>query len=182
MHKRTLYSACTTACDAHADSRTRHTKCKNAARGHIAFSHFGDAAAILSARGLVHKRWHASISQGSCICTSYTSVTYDMHMHICTRCTLYTCACRTAQNPCQKRASLMQHCMVAASRVDPIWPKLVFSATADCALHPYVSTTYGDRYHIHISKVEFLCAAGEKVRNWEVKRSNFSEKMAIRTT
>ena len=58
-----------------------------------------------------------------------------MHMHICTRCTMYTCACRTAQNPCQKRASLMQHCMVAASRVDPIWPKLVFSATADCALH-----------------------------------------------
>ena len=45
---------------------------ENAARGHIAFSHFGDAAAILSARGLVHKRWHASISQGSCICTSYT--------------------------------------------------------------------------------------------------------------
>ena len=39
------------------------------------------------------------------------------------------------------RASLMQHCMVAASRVDP-WPKLVFSATTDCALHPYVSTTY----------------------------------------
>ena len=142
MHKRTLYSACTTACDAHADSRTRHTKCKNAARGHIAFSHFGDAAAILSARGLVHKRWHASISQGSCICTSYTSVTYDMHMQICTRCTLYTCACRTAQNPWPKtRASLMQHCMVAASRVDP-WPKLVFSATTDCALHPYVSTTY----------------------------------------
>ena len=121
-----------------------HTSHGNAARGHIAFSHFGDAAAILSARGLVHKRWHASISQGSCICTSYTSVTYDMHMdmHICTRCTMYTCACRTAQNPCQKRASLMQHCMVAASRVDPIWPKLVFSATADCALHPYVSTTY----------------------------------------
>ena len=26
MHKRTVYSACTTACDAHADSRTRHTK------------------------------------------------------------------------------------------------------------------------------------------------------------
>ena len=26
MHKRTLYSTCTTACDAHADSRTRHTK------------------------------------------------------------------------------------------------------------------------------------------------------------
>ena len=45
---------------------------ENAARGHIAFSHFGDAAAILSARGLVHKRWHASISQGSCICTSHT--------------------------------------------------------------------------------------------------------------
>ena len=93
---------------------------ENAARGHIAFSHFGDAAAILSARGLVHKRWHASISQGSCICTSYTSVTYDMHMHICTRCTMYTCACRRAQNPCQ-RASPTQHCMVAAtSRVDPM--------------------------------------------------------------
>ena len=28
---------------------------ENAARGHIAFSHFGDAAAVLSARGLVHK-------------------------------------------------------------------------------------------------------------------------------
>ena len=54
---------------------------------------------------------------------------------------MYTCACRTAQNPCQKPASLMQHCMVAASRVDP-WPKLVFSATTDCALHPYVSATY----------------------------------------
>ena len=80
------------------------------------------------------------------------------------------------------RASLMQHCMVAASRVDPIWPKLVFSATADCALHPYVSTTYGDRYHVHVSKVEFLRAAGEKFGNWEVKRSSFSEKMAILTT
>ena len=79
------------------------------------------------------------------------------------------------------RASLMQHCMVAASRVDP-WPKLVFSATADCALHPYVSTTYGDRYHVHVSKVEFLRAAGENFGNWEVKRSSFSEKMAIRTT
>ena len=38
---------------------------ENAARGHIAFSHFGDAAAVLSARGLVHKRRQASISQGS---------------------------------------------------------------------------------------------------------------------
>ena len=51
---------------------------ENAARGHIAFSHFGDAAAILSARGLVHKRWHASISQGSCICTSYTFKVYAL--------------------------------------------------------------------------------------------------------
>ena len=84
-----------------------------------------------------------------------------MHMHICMRCTLYTCVCRTAQNSCQKRASLMQHCMVAASRVDPIWSKLVFSATADCALHPYVSTTYGDRYHIHIARSSF-CAPQAK--------------------
>ena len=76
----------------------------------------------------------------------------------------------------------MQHCMVAASRVDPIWDKLVFSVTANCALHPYVSTTYGDRYHVHVSKVECLRAAGEKFGNWEVKRSHFSEKMAIRTT
>ena len=44
----------------------------------------------------------------------------------------------------QKRASLMQHCIVAAS------PRSIqhglswcsFSATADCALHPYVSATY----------------------------------------
>ena len=131
---RTLYS-CRTACDVACSSRTH----ENAARGHtLPFRTVGDATAILSARGLVHKRWHASISQGSCICTSYTSVTYDMHMHICARAAHCTqCACRTAQNPCQKRASLMQHCMVAASRVDPIWPKLVFSATADCALHPY---------------------------------------------
>ena len=29
-----------------------------------------------------YKRWHASISQGSCMCTSYTSVTYaHAHMH-----------------------------------------------------------------------------------------------------
>ena len=64
---------------------------ENAARGHIAFSHFGDAAAVLSARVLVNKRWHASISQGSCICTSHTCtsalpcVRYirhaDAHMH-----------------------------------------------------------------------------------------------------
>ena len=141
---------------------------ENAARGHIAFSHFGDAAAILSARGLVHKRWHASISQGSCICTSYTSVTYDMHMHICTRCTLYTCACRTALNPCQKRASLMQHCMVAASRVDP-WPKSWCSAqqqTARC-IHTYPPPT-GDRYHVHVSKVEFLRAAARRRIFWKL--------------
>ena len=76
------------------------------------------------------------------------------------------------------RASLMQHCMVAASRVDP-WPKLVFSATTDCALHPYVSTTYRRPiYHVHVSKVEFLRAAGNRFGNWEVKRSSFTEKIA----
>ena len=80
------------------------------------------------------------------------------------------------------RASLMQHCMVAASRVDP-WPKSWCSAqqqTARC-IHTYPPPT-GDRYHVHVSKVEFLRAAGENFGNWEVKRSSFSEKMAIRTT
>ena len=149
MHAQTnplqrVYDCVRCAC---ANSRTRHTK--NAARGHIAFSHFGDAAAILSARGLVHKRWHASISQGSCICTSYTFKVYALaitllrhahaHMHA-----LHNVHMRVpygTESLPKTRASLMQHCMVAASRVDP-WPKLVFSATTDCALHPYVSTTY----------------------------------------
>ena len=45
---------------------------ENAARGHIAFSHFGDAAAIISARGLVHKRWHAP--------TSAKAHAWDMHV------------------------------------------------------------------------------------------------------
>ena len=50
MHKRTLYSACTTACDAHVLIRAHVTR--NAAGGHIAFSHFGDAAAIPLHAGL----------------------------------------------------------------------------------------------------------------------------------
>ena len=102
---------------------------ENAARGHIAFSHFGDAAAVLSARVLVNKRWHASISQGSCICTSYT----------CTCITLYTtCGCtyaRAAQctptravghripanEPCRRSTAWLQppHASIQ-------WPKLVF--------------------------------------------------------
>ena len=170
-----------------ACSRRAH---ENAARGHIAFSHFGDAAAILSARGLVHKRWHASISQGSCICTSYTFKVYALaitllrhahaHMHA-----LHNVHMRVpygTESLPKTRASLMQHCMVAASRVDP-WPKSWCSAqqqTARC-IHTYPPPT-GDRYHVHVSKVEFLRAAGENFGNWEVKRSSFSEKMAIRTT
>ena len=169
-----MYDCVRCAC---ANSRTRHTKTRLEAtlpcRALEMQLQFSLHAGLFTSGGMLPS------AKAHCICTSYTSVTYDMHMHICTRCTLYTCACRTAQNPCQKRASLMQHCMVATSRVDPIWPKLVFSATADCALHPYVSTTYGDRYHVHVSEVEFLRAAGENFGNWEVKRSSFSEKMAI---
>ena len=53
------------------------------------------------------------------ICITLHAI-YDMQMHICTRCTMYTYACRRAQNPCQ-RAVPTQHCMVAAtSRVDPM--------------------------------------------------------------
>ena len=84
---------------------------ENAARGHIAFSHFGDAAAILSARGLVHKRcWHASISQGSCICTSL------LYMHICI--TLYTtCTCTYA------RAAQCTHARAVGHRIPANEPR-----------------------------------------------------------
>ena len=144
MHKQTLYSACTTACDAHANSRTRHTKTRLEAT--LPFRtlemqlQFSLHAGLFTSGGMLPSAKAHAYARPIHAHLHYP--VYDMHMHICTRCTLYTCACRTAQNPCQKRASLMQHCMVAASRVDPIWPKLVFSATADCALHPYVSTTY----------------------------------------
>ena len=77
MHAQTnplqrVYDCVRYAC---ANSRTRHTKTRLEAtlpfrtlEMQLQFS--------LSARGLVHKRWHASISQGSCICTSYTFKVY----------------------------------------------------------------------------------------------------------
>ena len=121
---------------------------ENAARGHIAFSHFGDAAAVLSARVLVNKRWHASISQGSCICTSHTCTSALPCMRYTTcRCTYARAAQCTptravghiipANEPRRRSTAWLQppHASIQ-------WPKLVFSATADCALHPYVSTTY----------------------------------------
>ena len=131
----THYS-CRTSCD-----RMLIRADENAARGHIAFSHFGDAAAILSARGLVHKRWHASISQGSCICTPYTidmhTLLYDIYINICT-CT-YTRAAQCtharavghripANEPRRRSTAWLQppHASIQ-------WPKLVLSATADCA-------------------------------------------------
>ena len=171
MHAQTnplqrVYDCVRYAC---ANSRTRHTKTRLEAT--LPFRTLEMQLQLSLHAGLftTHKRcWHASISQGSCICTSYTC-TFALpcirhahaHMHA-----LHNVHMRVpygTESLPKTRALLMQHCMVAASRVDPIWPKLVFSATADCALHPNVSTTYGDRYHVHVSKVEFLRAAGENL-------------------
>ena len=63
----------------------------------------------------------------------YFSVTYDMHMHILEYAdTLHNVHMRVpyGTESLPKRASLTQHCMVAAARVDPIWPKLVFSGNS----------------------------------------------------
>ena len=66
-----------------------------------------------------------------------------------------TCTCTYARAAQCTHARAVRHRILAKTSladaalhgcsftaVDPIWPKLVFSATADCALHPYVSTTY----------------------------------------
>ena len=136
-----------------ACSRRAH---ENAARGHIAFSRFGDAAAVLSARGLVHKRWpwrwHSSItgiSQGSCILLLRTTchALHNIHMRV------------PYGTESQKRASLMQHCMVAASPRSIQYGLSWCSAQQQIArcIHTYPPPT-GDRYHVHVSKVEFLQA------------------------
>ena len=85
---------------------------ENAARGHIAFSHFGDMQLQFSP--------HACLYTSGGMLPSAKAHAYSRpipahsHMRLCTRCTMYTYACRRAQNPCQ-RASPTQHCMAAAT-------------------------------------------------------------------
>ena len=88
----THYS-CRTSCD-----RMLIRAHENAARGHIAFSHFGDAAAIISACGLGSQHTSGAGMLPSAKAHAYARPihahlhypVYDMHMHICTRCTMYT--------------------------------------------------------------------------------------------
>ena len=190
MHAQTnplqrVYDCVRCAC---ANSRTRHTKTRLEAT--LPFRTLEMQLQFSLHAGLFTSGGMLPSAKAPCICTSYTFKVYALaitllrhahaHMHA-----LHNVHMRVPYGieflP-KTRASLMQHCMVAASRVDP-WPKSWCSAqqqTARC-IHTYPPPT-GDRYHVHVSKVEFLRAAGEKFGNWEVKRSIFSEKMAIRTT
>ena len=130
-----------------ANSRTRHTKMRLEAT--LPFRTLEMQLDFSLHAGLFTSGGMLPSAKAPCICTSYTFKVYALaitllrhahaHMHA-----LHNVHMRVpygTESLPKTRASLMQHCMVAASRVDP-WPKLVFIATTDCALHPYISTTY----------------------------------------
>ena len=130
---------------------------------------------ILSARGLVHKRWHASISQGSCICTSYTFKVYALaitllrhahaHMHA-----LHNVHMRVpyGTESLPKRASLTQHCMVAGLQPHAsIQYGLSWCSaqqqTARC-IHMYPPPTATDTTHTKQDRV----FARRRRKNWKL--------------
>ena len=154
--------------DAHGDSRTRHTKSRLEAT--LPFRTLEMQLQFLCTRACSQavERWHASISQGSCICTSYTFKVYALaitllrhvhaHMHA-----LHNVHMRfqygTESLP-KTRASLIGCSTAWLQPHASIQYGLSWCSaqqqTARC-IHTYPPPT-GDRYHVHVSKVEFLQA------------------------